>query len=431
VARDSIAAIIAYNRRFRGRYPVLLREKIDRMTGSPFGFFRGTYHLFAEDIAGGGFDPWKMENPFTTVQIPLVGDIHTENYGTYRALDGRIRYDINDFDETTEGTFGSDCKRAASSLFLAAYAADRSLSEATDICSAFVAGYIDAIVGFARRGNAGRFGYDDAHPPPSEAIGRLIRSVEQATRTDFIKRVTLIRKGRRSLARGPRLFDLKPAHLRQARRLLEDYRARIGEDVEKKSDFFDALDFAGRVAGCGSLGRFRYVALLEGEGSRKAHNIILELKESLPSAFDVARGRKLSAAGRRGRAEEVTRAARLMQTCPNRYLGFAVDGDVSFQVREIGPRDARLVWSDIAKIKELDLLGEAYARLLAKAHAKADEGTPAKGAGLRQIAASLKGREEIFIKRVTAFALGYSEQVDEDYRRLVARRGEVERALLG
>lgn len=426
--RDPVAAIIAYNRPFRGRYSILLRQKIDRMIQGPFRFFRGTYHLFADDIAAGRFDPWTTDNPFTTVEIPIVGDIHSENYGTYRAASGAIQYDINDYDESSVGTFGTDCKRAASSLFLAAYAARRSLPEATEICASFVATYVDALLAFARGKNAGKFGYDDRHPPPSDALRHLLETVEQVTRSHFIESVTRFRKGRRTFTRGPRLFDLKPEHLRQARRLLEGYRAAFAKELGEKDGFLEALDIAGRVAGCGSLGRLRYVALLEGEGSRKAHNVILEFKEALPSAYDVACGRKID---RRGRAEQVTLAARRMQTRSNRFLGYAVDGHASFQVREIGPRDARLSWDQIAKIKELDELGEIYARLLAKAHAKADQATAGKGAGVRRIADSLKGREQVFIKRVTAFALGYSEQVEEDQRRLVAKRKEVERALLG
>ncbi len=47
MARDPVQAVIAFNQRFRRRYPALLRAKIKRMADSPFGFFRGSFHLFA------------------------------------------------------------------------------------------------------------------------------------------------------------------------------------------------------------------------------------------------------------------------------------------------------------------------------------------------------------------------------------------------
>ena len=65
--RDPVAEIIAANRPFVGRYPKLLTRKFDRLAGGPFGFFRGTFHLFARDMVAGVLDPWQNSNPFTLV----------------------------------------------------------------------------------------------------------------------------------------------------------------------------------------------------------------------------------------------------------------------------------------------------------------------------------------------------------------------------
>src|SRR5439155_25161080 len=120
---------------------------------------------------------------------------------------------------------------------------------------------------------------------------------------------------------------------------------------EMKEDFYQVSDICGRVAGCGSLGRFRYSILLEGEGSRHAKNVLLEIKESLPSALDEFQSR---APGRDGRAKEVVSCQRLMQASPHRRLGWAADGRASFQVRELSPREARLDWSGIRRLKEVE-----------------------------------------------------------------------------
>jgi uncharacterized protein (DUF2252 family) len=430
VPRDPVAQIIAFNQRFRNRYPILLRQKIDRLASGPFGFFRGTFHLFAQDMVEGVLDPWKLENPFTPVEIPIVGDIHTENYGTYKAEDGTIHYDINDFDETTQGSFGVDCKRAVTSLFLAAYEAKRPLMEATQISESFVRTYVETLTNLSQGKPASAYACTDQVPPKAKAVRDLLGEAAASKRPEFIDRLTLLDKGRRSLKRGPKIFDLKAEDLAQARRLFADYLSRLKGAHEAKGNFYDVRDVAGRVAGCGSLGRLRYVILLEGEGSEAAKNVLLEIKESLPSAYDMARGRGLDAGACRKRAEEVTRAVRLMQTASNRNLGFAIDGDSSFQVREIGPKDRRLEWGELGRLLELDRLGGLYAELLAKAHSRADEACRAHGKGERRIVASLTGREDIFVKRVLAFALAYSEQVEEDHRLWVSRKKEAERALL-
>jgi len=80
--------------------------------------------------------------------------------------------------------------------------------------------------------------------------------------------------------------------------------------------------------------------------------------------------------------------------------------------------------------QKIDRLGGVYAELLAKADSRADEACETHGKGERRIVASLTGREDVFVKRVLAFALAYSEQVEEDHRLRVSRKKEAERALL-
>src|SRR5262245_38621610 len=116
--RDPITEFETYNRAFARRNPELLRLKVDRMAGSPFAFFRGTFHLFARDILDRFFDTGPRVTG-TEMELDLVGDIHSENYGTYQANDG-VHYDINDFDETTRGRFDFDVRRLTTSLVLAA-----------------------------------------------------------------------------------------------------------------------------------------------------------------------------------------------------------------------------------------------------------------------------------------------------------------------
>src|SRR5260221_14442392 len=88
------------------------------MAESPFTFFRGTFHLYARDVLEGFWNKVPLllgGGP----EMELVGDIHSENYGTYKGTDDRIHYDINDFDETTHGRFDFDVCRLATSLYLA------------------------------------------------------------------------------------------------------------------------------------------------------------------------------------------------------------------------------------------------------------------------------------------------------------------------
>src|SRR5437867_13290316 len=100
--RDPVAEFMTFNRAFARRNPELLRLKVERMAASPFAFFRGTFHLFARDILDKFFETLPRVSG-SEIELDLVGDIHSENFGTFQATDGKVHYDINDFDETTQG----------------------------------------------------------------------------------------------------------------------------------------------------------------------------------------------------------------------------------------------------------------------------------------------------------------------------------------
>ena len=73
----------------RGRVPALIHLKYERMLASPFGYFRGAVPVMAADLA---------RLPDTGIVNQICGDAHVRNLGAYAAADGRLVFDINDFD---------------------------------------------------------------------------------------------------------------------------------------------------------------------------------------------------------------------------------------------------------------------------------------------------------------------------------------------
>src|ERR1039458_2020932 len=125
----------------RGRVPALVQIKYDRMAGSPFGFFRGAVPVMACDLSLG---------PNTGIHTQLCGDAHVRNLGAFAALDGRLVFDINDFDETIRGPFEWDVKRMAASLILAGREAGAKHGQCRDATAAFLASYRTQMHFFAR-----------------------------------------------------------------------------------------------------------------------------------------------------------------------------------------------------------------------------------------------------------------------------------------
>src|SRR4051794_27440867 len=113
-----------------------LDEKHRKMRKSPFVFLRATYWRWAETIL-----TICPDLKGATV-VPGVGDIHLENYGVWRDIEGRLVWGVNDFDEAADMPYAVDLVRLAAS---AALASDARRSEREDICASVLRGYREGL----------------------------------------------------------------------------------------------------------------------------------------------------------------------------------------------------------------------------------------------------------------------------------------------
>ena len=126
------SALAIVERSMRGRVPALIGLKYQLIAESPFAFFRGAAPVMAADLA---------QLPSTGIVSQLCGDAHVRNLGAYSAPDGRLVFDINDFDETIRGPFEWDLKRMAASLVLAGRAAGHKDGSARNAAAACIERY--------------------------------------------------------------------------------------------------------------------------------------------------------------------------------------------------------------------------------------------------------------------------------------------------
>jgi uncharacterized protein DUF2252 len=90
-----------------------LALKHARMAEDPFSFFRATFYRWVQLWA---------EQPSDLTQAPpvlAVGDLHVENFGTWRDIEGRLIWGVNDFDEAARMPYTLDLVRLATSARLA------------------------------------------------------------------------------------------------------------------------------------------------------------------------------------------------------------------------------------------------------------------------------------------------------------------------
>ncbi|RJF89338.1 DUF2252 domain-containing protein [Oleomonas cavernae] len=113
-----------------------LEVKHKKMRASPFSFLRATYWRWAEII-------FEICPDLTGApRVLAIGDIHLENFGTWRDIDGRLIWGVNDFDDAAVMPYPLDLIRLACSTFLIRRDSNPSTH---DICHAIHKGYTEGL----------------------------------------------------------------------------------------------------------------------------------------------------------------------------------------------------------------------------------------------------------------------------------------------
>jgi hypothetical protein len=118
--------------------PKDLRVKHSNMKADVFMFFRATYYRWAQRW------PEVCPDLAKAPQVLAVGDLHVENFGTWRDIEGRLIWGVNDFDEAWPMSYTIDLVRLAVSAHLAA-AAGRLPLKRDDICTTILTGYLESM----------------------------------------------------------------------------------------------------------------------------------------------------------------------------------------------------------------------------------------------------------------------------------------------
>jgi len=119
-----------------------LKEKRRRMQEDEHSFLRGTFYRWAV--------LWQKHCPECdrAPSVLGVGDLHVENFGTWRDADGRLAWGVNDFDEACTLPYTNDLVRLATSAILALSEANRrklTVRTTEEICNSILAGYREGL----------------------------------------------------------------------------------------------------------------------------------------------------------------------------------------------------------------------------------------------------------------------------------------------
>lgn len=114
-----------------------LETKHKKMAGGEFAFLRATFYRWAQLF------PKHCPELLTGPRVLGVGDLHIENFGTWRDAEGRLGWGVNDFDEACSLPYTNDLIRLATSAYFALNDRDNPLSlDFSEACQAIQAGYL-------------------------------------------------------------------------------------------------------------------------------------------------------------------------------------------------------------------------------------------------------------------------------------------------
>ena len=397
------SALKLLERSMHGRVSSLIQLKYTLMAESPFGYFRGAAPVMAADLS---------VLPTAGILAQLCGDAHVRNLGAFAAPDGRLVFDINDFDETIHGPFEWDLKRMAASLTLAGRASGHKESAARAAVEKCIHRYCAQMRAFSKMPHleVGRF---QVHrlgliAPVHAALLKAERTtpahtLEQMTEPSSKKPGS----DRRFKELPPTLTRVTGAQAAQVLAALGPYRHMLEPQRQHLLTFYRPIDVAFKVVGTGSVGLRDYCVYLEGNGP--GDPLFLQIKEEpascyapyLPDAHPDPHNGKRVADGQRA-----------MQLQSDPFLGWTHIGGRQYLVRQLNDHKGSIDLADMVG-GGLEAYGEVCGELLARGHGRS--GDPL-------VLAGYLGSGEGFAEALGQFGACYADQTEKDWEDLKKAR---------
>jgi hypothetical protein len=308
---EIVEATQRYEAWLRGRITLVdrdLKYKHQQMRANAFLFFRATFYRWAQ--------LWEKHCPKLdrAPEVLAVGDLHLENFGTWRDAEGRLIWGVNDFDEAHPMSFANDLVRLAVSALLAAETSPHFKLKPGEACRQLAEGY--------------RAGIERGGAPfvLMESNARLRRMALQDLRqpVPFWKRLE---------EKSTPVKSSPPDSVRKA------FAKMFPDGAEPQYRILKA------PKGLGSLGRRRYLAQVEWRGGKMAR----EAKAVAASAYLWARGKGERAGKGNPWLERTVRSA---VRCADPYY----EVRRGWLVRRLGPDCSRIDMDQIVHHEDLAAL---------------------------------------------------------------------------
>lgn len=394
--------------------PKAFRIKFRKMAADPFAFYRGAACLFYADMVSED-DPWADER---TAAVWVHGDLHVENFGTYMNSDGRLVFDVNDFDEAYIGHFSWDLRRFVASLALMGWQKALPEDVVRELVGAYLRAYLTQVNHYLGEEEDADFALHLGNT--DGAVRAVLAEARLSSRVDLLEGLTVLQDDVRVFAEGEGVRRLGRAERRKVENAFAAYLDTIPESKKFDRDlFYEVRDVVGRSGfGIGSAGLPAYNILVEGYTQSLDNDVVLSMKQANVPAIShvVDRGKVEKYFRHEGHRTVVSQRALQVHTDP--LLGYTSMDGVGYVVSELSPYEADLDWSNINEPDEMKPVVRALGRATAKVHCASDEDSDQDLVTFQTeeaIAAAVEGRRKEFVADLTDFGVEYADRVRSDH----------------
>lgn len=403
--------------------PHAFRVKYRKMAADPFAFYRGTACLFYADVAatGGRFARWDRDFVGERSSgIWIHGDLHAENFGTYMNSDGRLVFDVNDFDEAYVGHYTWDLMRFAASLALMGWSKALPEDEVRRLVARYVRGYLTQVNRYVETDDDDSdfaLTLDTADGP----ILEILRLARLSRRSSMLEAMTTTEStGRRQFAEDATTRRLSRTERTKLERAFARYLDTIPADKRHANAmFYEVRDVIGKSGfGIGSAGLPAYNVLVEGFTQALDNDVVLSMKQAnVPAVSRFVDSSKVEQYFD-NEAHRTVASQRALQVHTDPLLGWTTVDGVGFLVAEVSPYEHDLEWGELTEPDEIGPVVEQLGRASAKVHCASDDDSDQDLVDFsveEAIAHALEGRRRVFTEAMVDFAIEYAVRARRDH----------------
>ncbi|MDZ7880621.1 MAG: DUF2252 family protein [Saprospiraceae bacterium] len=387
------------------RNPNIVKYKYKRMSRDAFRFFRGTCHLFYEDLAQSTALPTLPASPLAWV----CGDLHLENFGSYKADNQLVYFDLTDFDEGCLAPAIWEIARFSTSIVVALTQLGFEKKAIEQACQVYLTAYAHTL----KKGKA-RY----IEPQTAKGIVRdFLKQVSENTfKTLLTERTETDDKNKIRLRNIEKRLLPLDAQLKE--KLLTETTLWLKAHREERFHWV-ILDAGFRISGTSSIGIERYILLAQNPRNPKEMEL-LDMKQAMPSVIPMFMPTDLQPTWASEAVRIVAVQDKMQNTTPALLSPFIFD-DKPFIFKEMQPMSDKLdIKTVFQNTENTHHVLQNMGLLTASAQLRS---SGRQGAAPADDLIAF-GADTTWQKTLTAFAFAYAQQVNSDFEQFVLEWGK-------